>query len=133
MRGSLQRLRDKLHTYSMMKRVALIKFADLALLENVYEQAYYGDNQQEQQRVKGVRDKDSFFCWPKGVKSPLGQAGRGDGCEGGPSVRMATSSSSGGVATPGTAFRPTRRLSMMEKRSTRAGPSTQRTKIPPTG
>ncbi|MCJ1329958.1 hypothetical protein MMC10_006639 [Thelotrema lepadinum] len=54
----------------MEAQAAYVNFSDEAYSKKGYERAYYGDNQEELQRVKKIWDKDNFLKWTQGVRLP---------------------------------------------------------------
>lgn len=70
MRGFMQRLKQQLRPFSMMRRAAFINFADATLTQEAAEKAYFGNNQRQLQRVKKIWDKDNFWNWAQGVGLP---------------------------------------------------------------
>ncbi|KAK5996764.1 Cannabidiolic acid synthase-like protein [Cladobotryum mycophilum] len=70
MRGFLQKFKENLRPFSIMRRATFINFPDQTLSKNAYERAYYGNNTKELQQVKKIWDRDNFFSWAQGVRLP---------------------------------------------------------------
>jgi hypothetical protein len=66
----LNLFKGELRQYSIDGKAAFINFPDGRLASDIHEQAYYGENRHELQKIKEFWDKDDFFHWDQGVRRP---------------------------------------------------------------